>query len=331
MSADPRPQTADRRQGVGAGLAVAAGLVLACALLPLAATRDLVTAVFFTFLFLVLALNFDILGGFMGYMNLGQGAYFGLAAYLAALLLNSGWLARLGAADRPAAVALAGAATAAVAFGFSYPLFRLSGAYFAMATFGVVLLIRHLLLNFPNVTGGSYGIYVNPRHYLGLYPAYYLGLALLCGSAGLTLAIARSRLGLAFNAVRESEATAAAIGIDLFRAKRLALVLGAVPSALAGAIFALQAGYIDVDAALGVDKTLLPVIMALLGGSGLVAGPLVGGAIMRATDILLKNYLHLAFPALVIYGLILMGIGLLMPQGILNFVRQRRRPLLRQT
>ncbi|HEY7676845.1 MAG TPA: branched-chain amino acid ABC transporter permease [Candidatus Methylomirabilis sp.] len=325
MSDDRRPTTADRRQGGGAGIAVAGGLVVACALLPLAGTRDLITALFFTFLFLILALNFDILGGFMGYMNLGQGAYFGLAAYLAALLLNSGRLDRLGAADMPAAMAVAVAITTAVAFGFAYPLFRLSGAYFAMATFGVVLLIRQLILNFPNITGGSYGVYVNPRHYLGLYPAYYLGLGLLCASAALTLAISRSKLGLAFNAVRESEPTAAAIGIDLFRAKRLALVLGAVPSALAGALFALQAGYIDVDAALGVDKTLLPVIMALLGGSGLVAGPLVGGAIMRAIDILLKNYLHLAFPALVIYGAILMGIGLLMPQGILNFFRQRRR------
>jgi len=84
-----------------AAAAGTAGLVLACLLLPLAGTRDLITAVFFTFLFLVLALNFDILGGFMGYMNLGQGVYFGLAAYLAALLLNTGWLDRLGRADIP--------------------------------------------------------------------------------------------------------------------------------------------------------------------------------------------------------------------------------------
>jgi branched-chain amino acid transport system permease protein len=302
----------------------AAGLVLACALLPPIGTRDLVTAVFFTFLYVILALNLDLLGGFMGYTNLGQGASFGLAAYLAALLLNSGWLDWAGGADIPCAIATAVAATTAVAFAFALPLFRLSGAYFAIATFGVVLLIRQLILNFPAATGGSYGIYVNPRHFLGLYTAYYLGLGLLCASAALNFGIARSKLGLAFNAVRESEPTASAVGINLFRAKRLGLVLGAVPSALAGSIFALQAGYIDVDSALGVDKTLLPVIMALLGGSGLVAGPLVGGAILRAIDIVLKNYLHLTFPALAIYGLILMGIGLLMPQGVVNYLRQRR-------
>ena len=64
----------------------AAAVLLGAALLvPVVGTRDLVTATFFTFLYIILALNYDILGGFLGYMNLGQGAYFGLAASLAAL------------------------------------------------------------------------------------------------------------------------------------------------------------------------------------------------------------------------------------------------------
>ena len=88
----------------------------------------------------------------------------------------------------------------------------------------------------------------------------------------------------------------------------------------------LQAGYIDVDAARGVAKTLLPVIMALMGGSGLVAGPIIGGLVIRSLDVLLKNYLHLTVPALAIHGLILLGIGLLMPQGVLNITARRQRP-----
>lgn len=300
--------------------------VLVALAIPVLGTRDLVTAAFFTFLYIVLALNYDILGGFLGYMNLGQGAFFGLAAYVTVILLNSGWLDGLGRGDMVAAAVGGVAATAAVAFVFAYPLFRLSGAYFAMATFAMVLLIRHFILNLPALTGGSYGIYVNPRHFLSLYLAYFLALGLLLGSAALNRALARSRLGLAVTAIRESEPAAAAIGLDLFRVKRRVLVLSAVPSALAGAVFGLQAGYIDVDAAMGVDKTLLPVIMALMGGSGLVAGPVVGGLLIRALDVLLKNYLHLAVPALAVYGLILLGIGLLMPQGVLNVRRLRPRP-----
>jgi branched-chain amino acid transport system permease protein len=241
------------------------------------------------------------------------------------LLLNGGRLEGLGAADIGAAILLATVATGVVALGFAYPLFRLSGAYFAMATFAMVLLIRQLILNLPDLTGGSYGVYVSPRHYLALPVAYALGLALVLASIALNRAVARSRLGLAVTAIRESEPAAAAIGLDLFRVKQRVLVLSALPSALAGGVFGLQAGYIDVDAALGVDKTLLPVIMALMGGSGRVAGPVVGGLLVRGLDVMLKNYLHLAVPALAIYGMILLGIGLLLPEGVLKGGRSRRR------
>ncbi|MDR7528913.1 MAG: branched-chain amino acid ABC transporter permease [Armatimonadota bacterium] len=306
------------------GLA-ALGLLAALAV-PILGTRDLVTATFFTWLYIVLALNCDLLGGFLGYMTLGQGAFFGLAAYLAVLLLNSGRLDALGPADAPVAVAASVAAAATVAAGFAYPLFRLSGAYFAMATFAMVLLIRHLILNLPDLTGGSYGVYVHPRHFLSLHLAYVLALVLLAGSLALNRALARSRLGLAVAAIRDSEPAAAAIGLDLFRVKRRVLVLSAVPSALAGGVFALQAGYIDVDAALGADKTLLPVIMALMGGSGHPAGPLVGGLLVRALDVVLKNYLRLTVPALAVYGLLLLAIGLLRPQGVLHVRRRRPQP-----
>jgi len=192
-----------------------------------------------------------------------------------------------------------------------------------MATFAMVLLIRHLILNLPDLTGGSYGVYVSPRHYLSLPAAYALALGLVVASLALSSAIARSRLGLAVTAIRDSEPGASAIGVNLFRVKRRVLVLSALPSALAGGVFGLQAGYIDVDAALGIDKTLLPVIMALMGGSGRVAGPVVGGLLVRGLDVALKNYLHLTVPALAVYGLILLGIGLLLPEGVLNYARRR--------
>jgi ABC-type branched-subunit amino acid transport system permease subunit len=74
-----------------------------------------------------------------------------------------------------------------------------------------------------------------------------------------------------------------------------------------------------------VDKTLLPVIMALMGGSGRVAGPVVGGVLVRGLDVVLKNYLHLTVPALAVYGVILLGIGLLLPEGVLNYAGRRAR------
>ncbi|MGH7264974.1 MAG: branched-chain amino acid ABC transporter permease, partial [Candidatus Rokuibacteriota bacterium] len=79
-----------RAGGAVTGRVLAALALGAAIALPLAGTRDLVTAMFFTLLYIVLALNYDLLGGFLGYMTLGQGAFFGLAAYVTVILLGSG-------------------------------------------------------------------------------------------------------------------------------------------------------------------------------------------------------------------------------------------------
>ncbi len=294
--------------------------------LPAVLTRDLVTALFFTFTFMTLALNYDLLGGFLGYLNLGQGTFFGLGAYIAFILIK-----QLPGAAEGAALALVGIVALAVAgtvlFGtvVAYPLFRLRGAYFAMATFGLFLLLRQLILNFEGLTGGASGIYLPTGYYIGQRAAYSLALGVVSLSALINYLISRTRLGIAFQAIRESEQAAAAVGIDLFRHKQLALVISAIPSAMAGALLGLNFGYIDLESVLGVDKTLLPVIMAMLGGTGQVMGPIVGGAVMRVIDVSLKNYLVLPIPAGAVYGLILMGIGLFLPEGILAGLARRQR------
>ena len=296
--------------------------------LPDVLTRDLVTALFFAFTFITLALNYDLLGGFLGYLNLGQGSFFGMGAYITFILTKGipGAGEGVGALALVGAVSLAVAVTALFATVAAYPLFRLKGAYFAMATFGLFLLLRQLILNFEGLTGGASGIYLPPGFYIGQRVAYSLVLGLAGLSAAVNSFVSRTRLGIAFQAIRESEQAAAAIGIDLFRHKQVALVISAIPSALAGCLFGLHFGYVDLESVLGFEKTLFPVIMAMLGGTGLVFGPIVGGALIRVIDVGLKNYLALPVPALGVYGLILMVIGLFMPEGILaGFSRRRKR------
>jgi branched-chain amino acid transport system permease protein len=287
-------------------------------------TRDLVTALFFTFLFVTLAANYDILGGFLGYLNLGQATFFGFAAYVIVLLIKMPAVQTLGPWGIPAAAAAAAALTALLAFGAASPLFKLRGAYFAVATFGLLLMVRYLVLNLPALTGGTYGVYIPQTYYLELGWAYHLSLLLASGSVVLNYLLTRTRLGIALIAIRESEQAAAAIGINLFRYKRIALVLSATPTALAGAIFALHAGYIDVPSVFGLDRTAFPMIMAILGGSGHVWGPVVGTGIVRGIDVALKNYLVLPVPALGVHALILMGIGLFMPMGLMNTLGRRK-------
>ncbi len=307
-------------------LLVAGAVVAVLLVLPGVLTRDLVTALFFAFIFITLALNYDLLGGFLGYLNLGQGTFFGIAAYITFILTKTmpGASEQLGAFALVGSVALAVAATALFGMVMAYPLFRLKGAYFAMATFGLFLLVRQLILNLEGLTGGASGIYLQTGFYIGQREAYSLALGLAVLSTAINDLISRTRLGVAFHAIRESERAASAIGIDLFRHKQVALVISAIPSALAGCLFGLHFGYVDLESVLGSEKTLLPVIMAMLGGTGLVMGPVVGGALMRVIDVGLKNYLALPIPAVGVYGLILMIMGLFMPEGILAGVSRRR-------
>ncbi|MGH2397894.1 MAG: branched-chain amino acid ABC transporter permease [bacterium] len=306
-------------------LLVAGAVVAVLLVLPGVLTRDLVTALFFAFIFITLALNYDLLGGFLGYLNLGQGTFFGMAAYVTFILTKAmpGVSAQLGALALVASVALAVAATALFGMVMAYPLFRLKGAYFAMATFGLFLLVRQLILNLEGLTGGASGIYLQTGFYIDQRVAYTLALGLAVVSLGINDLVSRTRLGVAFHAIRESERAASAIGIDLFRHKQAALVISTIPSALAGCLFGLHFGYVDLESVLGPEKTLLPVIMAMLGGTGMVLGPVVGVALMRVIDVGLKNYLALPIPALGVYGLLLMVIGLFMPEGILAGVARR--------
>jgi branched-chain amino acid transport system permease protein len=307
---------------VGKGLVV--GTIALAALAPLFLDPASVTILLFSFLFLVLAANYDILGGYLGYVNLGQGAFFGLGAYAAVVLLNSPPIQPLGppafAIVALAGLLLAGFFAAVVAF----PLFRLKGAYFAIVTVTLVLLLQVLVLNLRDVTGGSYGIYVPTQYYVGKNVAYYLALVLALLSVFINYFLSRSRVGLAFVCIREDEEAASATGINPFRYKQLGLVLSSLPSALAGVVFALSAGFIDHEMALGLERTLLPPLMAMLGGTGLVLGPVLGTAIVRGIDTLFFHYVALPIPSLLFYGLILMFIGLFMPEGILSAPRLAR-------
>jgi branched-chain amino acid transport system permease protein len=303
------------------GRLLAGALVVTLAGAPWVLGRDLLTALLFTFLLVTLASNYDLLGGFLGLYNLGQASFFGLGAYVTfLLLLRAPVLMALGWSGVAAAVAAGAGAAAVFAAVLAYPLLRLRGAYFAVGTFALLLLLRLLVDNLPGLTGGSHGLYVPAQVYLSLPAAYLLTLGLAAGSLVLNRAVAVSRLGMAMLAIRENEAAAAAAGVDRFRIQQAAFVLGAVPTAAAGAVFGLHAGYIDVSVVLGVERSLFPVIAAMIGGSGLAWGPVVGSVVLRAIDVALKNYTRLGIPAVAVYGVILMVMSLAMPNGILAAV-----------
>ena len=256
---------------------------------------------------LVLALSFDIVGGYTGYMNLGHAAFFGIGAYAFGIFVNAG-VPALGAAL--AAVLL----TACFAGVISYPFFRLRGPYYALATFGLLKLCEELALTLSGLTGGSGGLAILwPEE---LLHTYFLNVGLV-GCTFLTVwVIARSKFGLGLVSIREDEQVARVFGVPVFRLKCAALLVSAALAAAMGPIYLGDRLYINPGEMFGLETALMPITMAMLGGSGLLIGPVVGVIFLSLVQELLWTQLG-AF-RLAALGLVLAGVGLFMPGGLVR-------------
>jgi branched-chain amino acid transport system permease protein len=277
------------------------------AFLPLAVGRYVVTLMFFFCVFVALAESYNVVGGYLGYLNLGHSSSFGMSAYTFGVLYAAGtpflwaWLAGMASAVTFAAL-------------ISVPIFRLRGAYFAIASFGLIALLELLAHNLGSLTGGAVGLSLPPGDHL--LAAYYLSLAIAVASVALVAWVAHSHLGLALMSLREDEEVAAVFGVQTLRFKALALMLSAIPPGLIGGVYAWQLTYINPSTLFGLEIALLPIVMAMLGGVGHVWGPVLGALFITLVEELLWTkmpYLHLTT-----YGVVLILVGFYLPGGLVR-------------
>jgi branched-chain amino acid transport system permease protein len=283
----------------------AAALLLAA--LPWLVSTYLVTFLYLALVSVALAQSYDWVGGHLGYMNLGQAAFFGVGAYAGGLLLVKAM---------PPAVAFAAAALVPAGFAaaIAIPFFRLRGAYFALATFGLVALMELLAHNLAPVTGGALGLSLPPGN--RLVPAYYLTLVLVALMVGGTAWVSRSRHGLALRSIQDDEEAAGALGVRAVRVKCVVLIASAGVAGLAGGIYGWYITFLSPSAVFGLDRALGPVVMAMLGGSGTIAGPLVGAAFVNVVEEILR--VKVGAYVLTTYGAILVLVGLFLPGGLVR-------------
>ena len=238
-----------------------------------------------------------------GMLAMANAAFMGIGAYTSAILtMNYGW-------PFPAAIAAGMAAPAAVAFIIGKPTLRLSGVYLAMATLAFGEVVRIFILNTDNLTGGALGLNGIPQ--LTMWWHVLLAVALVLFFLA---RLRRSKVGRAFEAIKEDETAAGLMGIDVNGHKMLAFALGGAIAGLAGALNAHLTFFIGPQE-FGFDRGVEILTMTILGGINSLFGPVIGALIITLLPELLRGFKDYRA---VFNGLILVVIVLFLPKGLWN-------------
>lgn len=270
-------------------------------------------------LYAVLAQALNLVVGYGGMLSLCHAAFYGLGAYVSTLLMmNAGWPF---AASFAAAVVVTGGLSWLV----SFPVSRLRGDFFVLATLGFQMIVFSVLYNWVDVTRGPYGITGIPRPSLfGVSvstPQAFLVFAALAAAlcCGLVWWLTSSPYGRTLQAVREDEIAAASLGKDAAAFKRSAFALAGAIAAVPGVLYAAYSSYID-PTSFGLSESIFILCILVIGGAGNLRGPFAG----VVTLVLLPELLRfLSVPddiaaslRQVIYGLAVIAVMRVRPQGI---------------
>jgi branched-chain amino acid transport system permease protein len=275
-------------------------------------------------LYAIIASAWNIVGGYAGQVSVGHVVFFGCGAYAA-----------MGAYAHFALSPLIGipvgiVASVLIAAVIGVPTLRLSGHYFSMATIAVSELVRLIVTN-VDYLGAAVGLSgpTVPRNvfdvsFTSSLPYYYLFLVVLIVTLWITWRMTNSRIGFYLRAIKDSERAARSLGARASRIKLYAFMLSAALTSVGGSLYAMMFGFIDPESGLGILVSVKMLIMAALGGAGLLFGPLVGAAILVPLEEISNNLLGGKGAGLtfVVYGAIIMLIARFQPGGILTLVNR---------
>jgi branched-chain amino acid transport system permease protein len=272
--------------------------------------------------FIVLATAWNILGGYTGYVNFGSAAFFALGAY-ATVFFHKFYPLPI-----PLLIVIGGLVSGVVGLGTGYLTLRLRGAFFAIATLAMAVVLQTLIVNWDYV-GGSRGAYIIRPSEIALVGPYiqYLFLLMLA-LAVIALAVARgierSQLGYGFATIRDDELAAEACGVPTLRLKLVATALSGALMGMAGAPFPYYIGYLQPSSAFGLEYAVNSIAMPMIGGTTSWAGPLIGAILLGS----LQQYVTVTISSSVnvlVVGLLLIVFVIVAPNGIVGLVQDRLR------
>jgi branched-chain amino acid transport system permease protein len=218
---------------------------------------------------------------------------------------------------------LSGIAAAILAVAIGIPLLsKLRGDYFALGTLGLGEILRAVFTQGGAFTGGAAGIVLPSTVYTSMRPYYFMALFLASLATVVTYFMVRSRIGLALVAIREDELAAEANGINIVKYKILAFALGAFFAGLCGSLQAYYIFHIHPLGFFGLNWTIYPVLMCVLGGSGTIVGPIIGAMILTGVFEVAKVWLAEIHP--IFSGTLIIIVMLFLPDGIIRPKRMKK-------
>ena len=293
----------NKKRIIAIALLVIAMIVLA--LFPLIVKNDsTINLVILVLLYMTIASSWNILGGYTGQTNLGHAAFFGIGSLTTRLLWIDGFPFFL-------SFLAGGIVAVALALLIGMPAFKLKGVYFAIGTLALAQILNLTVGNIlPEM---SYNPALSDYQ---LAPRYYLFLGLAFLTIGTAYFLVNSRWGLGMMAVREGEDAAESLGISALKHKLLALSVSAFFAGLVGGAFAYYHVSYYLNMPFSPEWTFDPMMMAYIGGTGTIIGPIIGSVFF----VLLKQLLvwNVGEYHLIIFGVLFILIVLFLPGGLVE-------------
>ncbi|MFW6070015.1 MAG: branched-chain amino acid ABC transporter permease [bacterium] len=331
--AKPARVSLERLPAVNRDYLTVALVTVALGIAPLFMSRFLISLGVLVLFWAHLGNAWNLMAGYAGQFSFGHAVFYGIGAYTSTVLLVdyaiSPWLGML-----------AGAALAAL-FGLvmGYLLFRfgIRGHFFALGTFAIAEMVR-LIATETELINGSIGIHVplvrgddwlRMQFEDSTINYYYVILGIFVVGVLITIAITRSRLGYYFQAIREDETAAAALGVNVLRYKVIAVMLSGALTAVGGTFFTQYFLFIDPTLAFGVSVSVEILLRPIVGGVGTVWGALVGALLLtplaeftrtfvRTPPDILGGIQGRAGVDVMLFGLILIVVVLFLPHGLVG-------------
>lgn len=285
-------------------------------LLPLThPSANTVRLLFSTSVWIVAGIGWNLLGGLTGQVSFGFSVFYGLGAYITAMMINAG--------RSPYFAFLGGMAIAVLAsFFVGMPTFRLRGPYFAIATIGVGEATR-VIMNNLDITGGASGYRIFEKRAFHQIEHYYSAIILMAIALVISSLVVHSKFGLALRAIKLDQDAAAALGVNPYLSKLWVHAIGAGLTGVAGGLYARYHAFIYPGDVFAFQTSIYILLIPVIGGIGTVWGPVLGGIIFG----IVEEELVVNFPNihLLLYGSILILIVLLEPDGLLGLLHRLAR------